>query len=1382
MISLVLILRTIKLILYPICVCSILLISNYGFSQEKYYSQQFDNSAGLSNSCLNTIFQDSENLMWFGTWDGLNVYDGSSFNVFNYSSANSVKSIGNNIVYDIKEDKQKDIWIATIEGLSRYNKLSGNFSHYFYRKSVNGKAVDKGYLLAMDSKGGVYSTPKNETHLQAYDSKSNSFKKIQLNNERLGKIVKFLFDEQNRLYILKISGVLEVFKAKGTGFDKIEEINLGTNISDFFLVNNKVFFTAANQLYRIEPNFSYTKLTDLEHAVRAMTYFNNKYILAWATKGLKEFDENFNPSNTLIGEMDYLKDVRITSFKRGNQNILWIGTDGFGVIKVSNRFNYFGLVKKLPDGKPINIPIRAFNEVNNQLWIGTKGNGIIQIDQIANPKSKYAIVKNFNSVSDVLDNCVYAIEKGKDDYVYVGSDALGIHLYDRVEKEWFDWKSIAGSYKFQPFNSVHCILVDDDGSIWLGLESYGLIHLKIEKFNNKPKISYLKRYPYTGNNLGPVNNVIYSLINGKDNQLYVGCRYGGLSVFDKKTQKFNTFKAFSYEGSLSNNDVLSLYKDKENILWIGTSYGLNYIPELELKKTKPVFKKFTTEDGLPNNTIHAISQDNEGFIWASTNKGLVKLDVKKNKIIRFKESDGLQSDEFSDNAVFKNEQGLLFFGGIYGFNYFLPKNIPTSVFQPNLLISDLQLAGKTVDKLGFKVLLTTERKAELNYVLEPGNNFFDLKVKAVDFTNFEKCQYAYFLEGNDKEWHYLGDDNRISYSNIPAGKYKLKLKWSNGGGLWTNEVTAFDIEIKQYFWLTWPAFLCYALLLFIGGYLFHLYRKNKLTMEYELATEHLLREKDEELHQGQLNFFTNIAHELQTPLTLISGALERYFLKAKVDFKSDSGYFLSIVNQQASRLNYLVYQLLEFRKAEAGHVKNHYSYLNVSILLENIAKLFSGLNDKEKFDFKCEIEPDLKLWTDKDKLEKIIFNLLSNAFKHSDLGETIVIKVLQSKDKKELLISVANSGNSLSEEELKSLFDRFFVIDDTQKSKISTGIGLALTRELVNLLGGKIEVNTKDGWISFNLFLPVSNEGHLQDTEPESLEKLEKPSYLLTSIAMGDSAEEEVVIANNNKQSVINSFEKEEKKTILIIEDEPSIRYLLKDILKDTYIVYEASNGKKALEMMRRVIPNLIVSDIMMPDMSGLEVCEIVKSTPETCHIPFIILSARGTLDQKTEGYEAGADAYIPKPFSAEHLLVRIRKLLDYQQRLYDLFSKSESPIRIPEVGMKDNDKQFLENAINFIEANLDNEELDALMLEQHLGMSKANFYRKLKTLSNMTPGELIKSIRLQEAASQLENSDSTVSEIFYRTGFSNQSHFYREFKKKYNCSPAEYRAKFRLS
>ncbi len=1361
----------------------LLLVQQTSYAQARFFSQQLDNSTGLSNSCLNSIYQDSDKLMWFGTWDGLSMYDGSSFHIFEYSQSNTKKSIRSNIIYQIKEDKNKNIWIATIEGISKYDKLTGNFEHYFYSKDLNDKVINKGFLLAKDLDGTIYGIQKTDSFVNYYDTKTSNFKRCDLPEFKQGKISKIISDYANRLWIVTRGGGLQAYQKRNNKFTKIKNLNLPDDVVDVYDVNSTIFYTTSNkQLFKANEQLNFKQVAVLPNALKAITFFKNNYILAWSSKGLAEYNTDFKPSNNLEDELQPLQNTRITSLYVGSQNILWIGTDGSGVVKIAEKQNHFGLVKQLPGGGKINTPIRAFNEVDHQLWIGTKGNGIITISNLGKPNASSSSIKTFYSVYGLLDNCVYSIQKGKDNFVYVGSDALGVTLYDQQQKKWYTWDKILEHDKYDSFNSVHSILIDRDSSVWLGLETFGLIHVKIKR--NKtglPTIQYLRKYPYTGNRFGPGNNVIYTLENGNNNQLYVGCRYGGLSIFNKKTKTFRTINAFSYKNSLSNNDVLALYKDKTNKLWIGTSYGLNYIEEKDLIKDKPVFKKITKENGLPNNTVHTITQDNEGFIWASTNKGLVKINPTSLQIVRFKAADGLQSDEFSDNAVWKNSEGYLFFGGIYGFNYFLPKNIKTNNYQPNLLLSEIQMAGLSEEVSQFNILSAKNNARPKEYILSPGDNFFELRIKAIDYTGSEKSNYTYFLEGNDKVWHYLSQDNKITYSNIPPGNYTLKLKWSNESGVWTNEVIAFNLQIKQYFWLTWIAFLGYFIIAASGLYVFYRYRRNKVKMQYELSMEHMLREKDEEVHQEQLNFFTNIAHELQTPLTLILGSLERYFLKAKTDTKQGHNYFLSIVNQQASRLNYLVYQLLEFRKAEAGHLKNHYSYVNISKLLTNISELFLHVNDQDKFYYTANIEPDIETWVDKDKLEKIIFNLLSNAFKHTHAGNTIQFSVTKNSENQQLEIKVSNSGYNLSKEELSNLFDRFFVVDDTQQSKISSGIGLAFTRELVNLLKGDIAVSSENNWIFFTVKLPLNYIPAEEEKLKHSIDKLDKPSYLLTSMAIEQDGTEEKIIFDNNKQAVLNSVENQDKKSILIIEDEPSIRYLLKDILKDVYNVYEAENGKKALDIVRKIIPNLIISDIMMPDMSGLEVCNIIKNTPETCHIPFIILSARGTIEQKNEGYEAGADAYLPKPFHTENLLLRVRKLLEYQQRLHDLFNKDQSPIKIPDVGMKHNDKEFLEQTIALIEEKMDDESLDAVYLENKLGMSKANFYKKLKALSNMTPGELIKSIRLQQASELLKNSELTVLEIFYKTGFSNLSYFYREFKKKYNCSPAEYRAKHKL-
>lgn len=1362
--------------LYFFIIFALLLVPVGAFSQHIY--QQLDNSYGLSNSCINDIYLDSDNLVWFATWDGLNYYDGNSIHVFNYEKSDlNHNSIASNVIYQITEDKKRNIWIGTVEGLSKFNKNTGNFSNYFYSRK---KAVSNGYTVAVNSSGEVYAARRNSAQLSKYDIKADIFKPVSISPSGDFMLTKILFDEHGDLWLLKSNNVLEAYKSTRNGFAREAGYQLMNHVDNVFFCNHQIYYTTNNnELYRINEN-NRQKLAVLPHEVREMRFYKDHYIFAWSSEGVGEYDGNFKPVDGLTAEIPFLQNMRATSLMSDGKNLLWIGTDGNGVIKITNKENYFGIVKQQARDKAFHIPVRAFAEINDELWIGTKGNGIITLKNWEKKDVSFSEIKSFHTNVDLLDNCVYAIEKGKDGLVYIGSDAQGVTLYDLKSKKFIKWEDIIGSKSYPSFGSVHCILYDRDSSVWLGLNESGLVHCKLSSNGGKISIKYLKQYKYDDTQKGPGNNVIYSLAQGDDNKLWIGCRYGGLSMFNKTTQQFTTLKAFSYNGSISNNDVLSLYIDSKNRLWIGTSFGLNWIDEhVAASSATPVFRKLYVDDGLPNNTVHAIDQDNSGNIWISTNKGLAKINPTNLKIVQYKQSDGLQSDEFSDNAVWKNSAGMLFFGGIYGFNYFIPEKIHLNNDQPRLLLTDLRFAGSNATERGLVVLTKNGTVASKHFDLKPNEDYFELNVTPISYTAAQKCQYAYNLEGDDKTWHYMENSDRIIYNKLPAGNYTLKIKWSNGEGVWTQPVTAFSITVQQHFWLTLGAFILYILFLAGAGYGYLRYKKNRFLMRQELKMEHMLREKDEALHQEQLNFFTNIAHELQTPLTLILGSLERYIFKNKVSDGKQGGNFLSIIKQEASRLHYLVQQLLEFRKAEAGRLNNHFSYINVSSLLENISGLFAALIDEKQLEFTCQVEPGIELWMDEDKIEKIAFNLLSNAFKYTNGGEYIIFSANALRQQDLLEIVVANSGCQLTEAETTRLFDRFFTVDNKQ-NKIGTGIGLAFTQQIVNLLGGEISVSCESDWIRFKVLLPL-NFIPEKDQLAVSTEKNSKASYFVSSMTTGNSQISVTPIADNNKRSLIKSFEQENKRSILIVEDDQLIRYLLKDILQESYILYEAGTGFEALEVVKRSCPDLIISDIMMPDMDGLELCNIIKNTTETCHIPFVMLSARTTIEQKTEGYSCGADAYIPKPFQTEHLLVRVHKLLEYRDKLHKVFSANQNILStVATHDLEEMDRNFIKKVTRVIEDNMD-EELDGEFLEKAMNLSRIQLYRKIKTLSDMTPTELIRHVRLQKAAALLKTTDLTVSEIFYRTGFNNKTYFFREFKKMFNTSPNEFRQFHRL-
>ncbi len=1348
-------------------------------NSDQFFLQQLDNRNGLSNSAINHVFQDSDNIIWVATWDGLNMLDGSSFRVFNYNKENDSKSLGSNVIQHITEDKQRNIWISTIEGISRFEKRSGKFYNYFYTQTQRSRVSEQEFELAVDRSGKVFCLTQ-KYGLTYYDAKADTF--LQCNtstkspqNQSTSRISKLVFDEFNHLWLLN-RGNLERYSLSENQQVKLEnKITDQAGITNFFFVNKKMFFTtAANQLKEIDcKTLQKRPVINLDHGITEMIFYKEHYLLGWSTKGFAVYDHTFKPSTFLQKEAGQMKDIKVTSWALGTEQILWYGTDGNGVIKIYPKTKFFETVNTSENGMPYNRSVRTFTEENGNLWVGTKGSGIFRYTDF---QSENSSSDNFLNPGELDNNSVYELKKSSDDLIYIGSDGNGLGIFDIKANKFIKWANVKRVNQYPEFRSVYSILESPDKSLWIGTSGYGLIHLKIVKEAGGLTLEYLESYKFKNNNTGPANDIIYSVTQGGNNQLWIACRYGGLSLLDLKTRKFKTFKASTYEGSLSNNDVLAVFKDSKNRIWVGTSYGLNWIDQKDAALEKPIFKKLTTANGLPNNTIHAIEEDKLGNIWVSTNKGLAKVQPSSLEISRYQQIDGLQSNEFSDGAVWKNSEGLLFFGGTYGFNYFFPQNIYANNSKPNLMITDIQLGGYIEEQNGL-IVLKPNQQSSIDYILSRKDNYFDLQLKAISYLNSEKCEYAYFLEGNDKIWHYSGTSGKLVYSNIPPGNYTLKVKWSNGEGVWTNEASVFSLEVKNYFWLTYPALLFYFLVLTAGGYIVFSYRKNRQEIKQQLVIEHRLREKEEILHQEQLGFFTNIAHELQTPLTLIMGSTEQYLEQNKnQDNKQGKPYFLSLIHQQASRLSYLVQQLLEFRKAEAGHLKIQYSYLNVSELLDKLSSLFGPMSEQNKMTYKRIIPDDIFALIDKDKLEKIMFNLLSNAFKHSEKKESVTLLVSENQLKNQLEISVANSGCGLPDENLEKLFDKFYVSNSKKNGKFGTGIGLAFTRQLVILLNGKIEVSSKDNWIIFKVLIPIPKENFVSSSDDSQQLTTNPSSFLFKSMTLAHSHTMPTAM-DHNKQSIIENLELSTRKSILIVEDESAIRYLLNEILKGTYTIYEAEDGKQALDLIQKVIPDLIISDIMMPDMDGLELCNRIKTAPATCHIPFVVLSAKGSIEHRTEGYEVGADAYIAKPFHVAHLQVRIRKLLEYRERLEEFFNNDVAGDFILNSDLPDNDKQFLSNLLSVIEKKIDEPELNAAVLENELSMSKMQLYRKLKTLTQMTPGEFIKQIRLKQAASLLISTNLTVSEIFYRTGFNNQSYFYREFKKRYQFAPNEYRA-----
>ncbi|MEO6405707.1 MAG: two-component regulator propeller domain-containing protein, partial [Ferruginibacter sp.] len=767
--------KQLKLV-YTILSLSFLQMQASAEGPDPFFVQHYDNRNGLSNSSINHIFRDASNLLWVATWDGLNMYDGSSFKVFNYSKENDSKSIGSNVIQQVTEDRRGNIWVTTIEGISRYDKETGKFHNYFYQQYQRSKVSEQEYALAVDNKKQPYCLIQ-KNRLSYYDEAADSFKLSNIAAQK-SAINKFAFDENNKLWLLTADGELKMYEGSLQQFKPVRIYQQEKKITNFFIVNHRLFFTNANdELFTLHlNNSSVSKQMQLANSPASIIFYKNHYLLARSSKGFQVLDTNLQPTSFLKEESEQMRDIKVTSWALGSEDILWYGTDGNGIIKMFPKTKSFGTVTTSENGVPYNKSVRAFCEANGNLWIGTKGSGIISMPAFWTD-TKVSFTKKYILAPTELDNnSVYALTKGTDDLIYIGTDGKGIGVYDLKSKQFNKWSAITGHNAYPEFGSVYAIKQDPDQSVWLGTSGFGLIHLKINRAPlGELSLGFLERFTYNNNNRGPANDIIYALADGEDNQLWIGCRYGGLSLLDKKTHLFKTFKALTYEGSLSNNDVLSVFKDSRNRIWVGTSYGLNWISNVDATKPEPVFRKYTTANGLPNNTIHAIEEDSTGNIWVSTNKGMAKLNNADQTISYYQQLDGLQSNEFCDGAVWKDMQGTLYFGGTYGFNHFWPQNIRKSTWLPDLLVSGFSIGGKATNENGFRVVEYSGSKP-LDFSTSRGENFFEMNVNAVSFSNAEKCEYAWFLEGYDNAWHYTGTNGKIVYSNILPGHYSLKIK------------------------------------------------------------------------------------------------------------------------------------------------------------------------------------------------------------------------------------------------------------------------------------------------------------------------------------------------------------------------------------------------------------------------------------------------------------------------------------------------------------------------------------------------------------------------------------------------------------------------------
>lgn len=1327
--------------------------------------QNLKNSDGISNSSITKIYQDSTGLIWFGTWDGLNVYNGRDFKVYKPESGNP-HSISNNIIRDIVEENSNILWVSTDKGINRYYKKENKFKRFFTENQRNVFFNENSFLIAKNNFNCVFAYIAEEG-LYYFNNQQNNFIKIKLPMNLSAK--KMFFDMDENLWILTLEKSLFKIDFRKGNFT-VPHVN---SITKFMHLNDieSVFLNKDNTLF-IQTTNKRVHLYNISEGKLAMhpngfapneiikdVIFTGNQLFWGGVNALYRFNPQTKQSEVLIDKLSVL------SLLSGSQSIIWVGTDTRGVVQLTPNREKFKLFSSENIATFGRSAVRAFYQDDKGiLWVGTKGSGVYGL---SSNSGDLVVITHFSTQNGLLNNSVFCITPGAYGEIWIGTDGTGLNYYQSKTKQLRKLNIKTIEKHGHKLTSVYSILTMGN-TVWVGTSGNGMFKLEIDKTTNPYSIKSYKQYTFNKNKSSTLsNNIVYSITKAGNNSLWIGTRGGGLNYFDIKTEKFETYLLSNQEEDLiSANDILSLYKDTKENLWIGTSMGLYKL--LRIKNGSPVFKKFTEKDGMPNNTIHGILEDSQSNMWVSTNNGLVKLIQPDSelRIVSYYQSDGLQSNEFSDGAFYANpENKKFYFGGINGFNEFNPLKITSNTYMPTLYLDEFY-----VDNIKNK-LYNFQKDSKIGPTLHVSHEIksFSFRFIPIDYVSSAKCEISYLLEGFNKDWIHLGTSNNIVFSNLPKGNYILKVRCSNAEKIWSDKPVSIPIVVQPPWWANNVAYLSYILIFIMSMFGINRLTQNQLKTRNEIKLKELEKQKTEEIHQAKLRFFTNIAHEFSNSLTLIYGPCIQ-LLRHNTD--NYTRKHVNTIKSNSERMQNLIQQLIDFRKAETGYLQPIYKQVEIPELIKYVADYFNEILAQKQIILKTSFTPEIIVWnTDWDCVEKIVFNLLSNAVKYTPPYKEVVVNTVIKDGALE--IKVTNYGIGIKSQNMQSIFNRFEVLErlEFQASKgleTRNGIGLALCKNITELLKGSIHIESdEETFTSFIVTLP--NYSISTSSAGEVNKSMLSPKQFNIDVEQKET--------NKNKDFLIPDEKKQG--LILIIDDEKEIRNLLVEFLSERFELIEAENGNDAIEMMRLRLPVLIICDVIMPQMNGVEFVTIMKSQEITKHIPIILLSSKSAVENQIEGLETGADGYIGKPFHPRYLEATIDRLLQRNKELIEYSGSAYASVeQFDGKLVKKEDKNLLVKITKLIMDHIDDESLSLDSIASEMAISKMQLYRKIKETSNQTPTEFIRNIRLNTAEKMLITTNKTVQEIMYSCGFNNKTYFYREFAKKFKLTPKEYRNK----
>jgi len=1301
----------------------------------RYGFTSYSIDQGLTNSSVSDILQDGRGFLWVATNEGLNRFDSYGFEQFRMQENDST-SLPSNFIFSLCRTKKGQLWIGTRNGISCFNENKNNFINYLQNSSSYyvTKIVEKNdsILLLIDRYAISYFNTNSGKYIR-----KDIFK-----NKKQGIYSSLLINQDNML--LGTSSGLFVYQLSKNTLKPTTPILTNQKIN--CILSSKSGFwvgTENNGMYKLDnlltivEVFNQTSISEkriCSNSVRSLSYDSKSNLWIGTVNGISILDVTEKIRTTFKhSELDSesLSQNSIRCLFPDNQGGMWVGTYYGGVNYLNPTKSKFSKIKNIPFGYGLNDKIISVisEDISGDIWIGTNDNGINIFNRAEN-KFRYINTSN-PQFKNLLSNNIKSILHISVSSAYVGTNKGGLALVDKNKGVLQFWNEKNSSIIS---DAILSLLRIEPGRYWVGTLN-GLCEFDGKIFT---KTSNTELYELTN------QKRVTHLFRSSNGIIWIGL-FDGFISYSPKSGKLIDFKRNPIYNP--RNQIINFFsEDVDGNIWIATSKGI-----IIQEKNTGNFRKITIHNGLPNDYVYGIIP-NGNEMWATTNNGLSCINRNDSTIRNFFTIDGLLSNQFNESAFCKTNSNEIFIGGMNGVNYFNPDNLMFNNFSPPVHFTTLKVFNRIVKPLDNTQILENSLINTSTVKLKHNQNSIVVGFTVVNYISAGNNVYRYKLEGFDKEW-FETNLREVTYSNLNPGKYTLLVTSRNNDGKWSDSTSALYIQVLSPWWATWWAIILWILV--IGSVAYYILRMIwvRQKVEHQLRIEHLEKERDKQIHEQQIRFFVNISHEFRTPLTLISAPVKEMLESIIPDqwLKQQLRY----VHKNTQKLLHLVNQFLNFRKAELGFLPLQTTLIELTPVVFDIFSMFEKLAKQKNIDFEFDTRIVNKLYQiDLNYLERILSNLLSNAFKNTPPTGKITLKVYE--NDLNLFFEVADSGFGIPKEKLIHIFDRFYQVEQNQ---YGTGIGLSFVKRLVDLHHGKISVES-DGKSGSNFIVALPKSGYEQVEKTDDLKTINYEQIDLDLLALQDDSSENMSIEKYNY-------------SILIVDDNPDILSYLTDSLSSNYNILRAKQGKEALEILKTQHIDMVITDLMMPEMDGITLCNTIKRNIKFSHIPVIILTAKDESESENYGLKMGADDYIAKPFVLSILKSKIHNMFAMRERVKAHYKTGEI-LEDDKLAFSELDREFINKAFKTVNDNIDNVEFGVDDFCRSMAISRTGAQQKLRAIVGESVVEFIRRIRMEKAVDLLKTNKYTIAEISYMVGYNTPSYFTVTFKKFFGYLPNE--------